>query len=277
MVTRQTIEEMLKYETVHGVRDFESELNHRPVYYPVSDGEPMSDSQLGGTEIVRITQTLQDWFADVPDVYVWGNMFVYYEPRNPRAAVSPDVFVAIGANKEPERLVYFIWREGVPPTVVFEVASKSTFLKDQGYKREVYQRIGVREYVLYDPHHEFMDPPLQVNRLRRGAYRPLAPDTRGAFLSESLGLELRMVHGRLRFFNPSTGEMLRAPAERTRDAERAAAEADRRAAEANRRAAEAERLHAEAERRLAEEAEARRALEARIAELEARQRGRDAE
>lgn len=248
MATRPNVEEMLKYATVYGVRDFASERDHRPVYYPVSDGRLMSESQLGGAEMVRITQTLQDWFADVPDVYVWMNLFVYYEPRNPRAAVSPDVFVAIGADKEPERMVYFVWREGVPPTVVFEVLSSSTHLEDQGHKREVYQRIGVREYVLYDPHHDFMDPPLQVNRLESGGYRRLEPDGTGGFVSEALGLRLRMVERWLRFFRLDTGEMLLSPAERP----------------------------LAAERRAAEETAARRALEARIAELEQRLSDREA-
>lgn len=261
MTVRPTTEEMLKYATVYGVRDFESERDARPIYYPVADGKPMSDSQLGGAEMVRITQTLQDWFADVPDVYVWMNLFVYFEPRNPRAVVSPDVFVAIGADKEPERMVYFVWREGVPPTVVFEVLSSSTHLEDQGPKRETYRRLGVREYVLYDPHHDFIDPPLEVNRLEAGIYRRLEPDETGAVTSEALGLRLRLVNGRLRFFRPDTGEMLRSPAERTLDAERAARDAERRAVEA--------------ERRAAEESAARRALEARLAELEARRQRPD--
>ena len=260
-MTADTIKEMLKYETVYGIREFESELDHRPIYYPVSDGMPMSDSPLGGAKMVRITQTLEDWFADVPDVYVWMNMFVYYEPGNPRAAVSPDVFVAIGAAKDLPRLVYFVWREGVPPTVVFEVLSSSTHLRDQGPKRESYQRMGVKEYILYAPHHKFMDPPLQFNVLEGGVYRRLEPDETGAFVSETLGLRLRMMERRLRFFRLDTGEMLLSPAERTLEAERHAAEADQRAAEA--------------ERRAEEEAAARRALEARLAELERRQRERE--
>ncbi len=262
MTTRSTVEQMRKYETVYGVRDFDSELDARPIYYPVSDGMPMSDSQLGGAEMVRITQTLQDWYADVSDVYVWMNMFVYFEPGNPRAAVSPDVFVAIGADKEPDRIVYFVWREGIPPTVVFEVLSSNTHRRDQGPKLETYQRMGVKEYVLYDPHLEFMDPPLQMNRLEAGVYRRLEPDITGAFPSDALGLHLRLVEQRLRFFRSDTGEMLRSPAERTLDAERRLVEevAARRAAEESR----------------AGEAAARRALEARVAELEARLRDHEA-
>ena len=248
MVGPPSIQELHEYETVYGVRDPDSELDCRPVYYPVTDGLPMSDSQLGGSEMVRITQTLQDWFAPVPDVYVWMNMFVYYEPRNPRASVSPDVFVAIGAAKEPLRKVYFVWREGVPPTVTFEVLSSSTHLEDVERKPEIYARMGVHEYVLYDPHQEFMEPPLQVMRLEAGVYRPVEPDETGAFLSEPLGLLLRLVDGRLRFFDPRTGNMVLSPAERTLAAE--------------------QRAEAEA-RRAAEEAAARRAAEERAAELQA--------
>jgi Uma2 family endonuclease len=272
MTARPTTEELRRYETVYGVRDVESERDFRPVYYPVSDGMPMSDSQLGGAEMVRLTQTLQDWYADVPDVYVWMNLFVYYEPRNPRAVVSPDVFVAIGADKEPERLVYFIWREGVPPTVVFEVMSSSAHLDDQGPKRDTYARMGVKEYVLYDPHHEFMHPPLQFNRLEAGVYQRLEPDDSGGFESEALDLRLQLVDGRLRFFNRRTGAMLRSPAERTADAERAAIVAEEAAAEAMQRAEQEAEARRVAEQRAEREAEARRALEERIAALEARLR-----
>ena len=268
-ITADTIEEMRRYETVYGVREFESELDHRPIYYPVSDGMPMSDSYLGGIEMVRIMQTLDDWYADVPDVYVWMNMFVYFEPGNPHAAVSPDVAVAIGAEKAPERIVYFVWREGVPPTVVFEVLSSNTHRRDQGPKRESYQRMGVKEYILYDPHHEFMDPPLQVNVLEGGVYRRLEPDETGAFVSETLGLRLRMVNRRLRFFRLDTGEVLLSPAERTLEAERRVAEAEAEIAAAAERAAAAESEAARLREELA-------ALRARLQQGEAPDDGRPA-
>ena len=85
------------------------------VVYPEGDGQPLAEIQIHGAVIVDLMEKLQDFFADRPDVYVWMNLFVYYERGNPAAVVAPDVFVAIGAAKEPPRRTYRIWQEGVPP------------------------------------------------------------------------------------------------------------------------------------------------------------------
>jgi Uma2 family endonuclease len=218
------------------------------VFYPESDDQPMSDSQLGGAEMVRITQTLQAAFADRPDVYVWMNMFVYYERGNPAAVFSPDVFVVTGVPKEPMRRTWKVWEEGKQPTVIFEVASSSTYRDDALRKMLLYARLGVEEYVLYDPHAEFLREPLQGYRLDGRTYVPLATDAAGALLSDALGMRLMLVDGRLRFVDRQTGRELLSPDEQL-DAEQAAREAaEARAAAAEARAAELEARLRERER-----------------------------
>jgi len=203
----------------------------KPVRYPESDGKPMAETQLHAAEIIRLIQTLRDWYADRPDVYVWGDLFVYYEEGNPRAVVAPDVFVAVGASREPERRIYKLWEEGVPPTFVIEVTSPKTRRVDLGRKRDLYARLGVAEYVLYDPLGEYLRPALQGLALVGGAYRPMPQDTDGAFLSGALGLRLRMVEGRLRLEDAATGQTLLSPEERAAEAEARAAAAEARVAE----------------------------------------------
>ena len=239
----------------------------KPVHYPERDGKPMGETEVHATEIMRLILTLRDHYAARPDVYVWGDLLLYYEEGNPRAVVVPDVFVARGASREPQRRIYKLWEEGVPPTFVIEVTSPSTRRVDLGRKRDLYARLGVAEYVLYDPLDEYLTPALQGFSLERGAFRPMAPDASGVLVSHALGLRLSLVDGRLRLIDAATGAPLLSPEER-------AAEASARAAEAVARAAEADARATEANVRAAAEAEARRQAEQRIAELEAELRRR---
>ena len=216
----------------------------REIEYPESDGKPMGETEVHIREIIRLLQTLDTAFADRADIYVGSNLLLYYEEGNRRAVVVPDIFVAVGAPKLPARRIYKLWEEGVPPTLVIEVTSRSTRREDLGKKRTLYGRLGVADYVLYDPLAEYLRPPLQGYWLVEGTYQPMAMDADGALLSDALGLRLRLVDGTLRLEDRRTGGLLLSPAER------AAIETEaRRAAEA--RAAAAEARIAELEARLA--------------------------
>jgi hypothetical protein len=100
-----------------------------------------------------------------------------------------------------------------------------------GSKRVVYTMLGVREYFLYDPLGEYLQPPLQGYELQQGEYQRIPPAAEGRLVSRVLGLELWLEAGRLRVVNPATGERLLTPAEaqaawRTEAAARQAAEAE---------------------------------------------------
>lgn len=253
-----------------------------PIFYPESDGKPMAETPVHRNEMMRIIQTLSDAFAGRADVYVSGNMMFYYEEGNPRASISPDVFVTIGVPKLPERRVYKLWEEAAPDTV-FEITSPSTRREDLVKKRDLYARIGVREYVLYDPLGEYLRPPLHGFRLADGVYQPIEPDETGALLSETLRMRLRLAGGRLRLVDLVTGEDLLSPDERlpvaSARAERARVEAEmeRARAETERARAETERVRrAEEERRADTEAARADAAERRIAELQRLLREQDA-
>jgi hypothetical protein len=153
--------------------------------------------------------------------------------------------------------------------VVIEITSKKTRKDDRERKPAIYAALGVREYFIFDPHREYLEPPLQGYRLVQGRYEPIATDP---LRSEVLNLELRQEDGMLRLYDPQTGERL--PTSDEEAQARRAAEAARLAAEAARLAAERQ-LMIEAQARQAEEAArqaeeaARRAAEARAAQLEA--------
>jgi Uma2 family endonuclease len=206
----------------------------RDVHYPESDGEPWAEGEIQGEEMVRITETLQDYFDGRPDVYVWMNLFVYYERGNPAAVIAPDVFVVFGVPKRPRRRSFRIWEEGAPPAVVVEVTSESTRDVDLRQKWARYALIGVREYVMYDPTADYLAPPLQCPRLAGSDYQPMPAGPDGMFLSDALGLGLKLVDGRLQLFDRRTGERLLSRPERINREVAARHAAEARAAELER-------------------------------------------
>jgi Uma2 family endonuclease len=227
------------------------------IHYPSSDGQPVAESDFQLQPLLYAVTTLRTHFQDRADVYVAGNMFIYYEEGNPEAVVAPDVFVVLGTTKR-DRVSYMLWEEPKGPDFVLEITSRSTRTRDQGPKRGTYAFLGVQEYFQYDPTHDYLVPALQGARLVTGSYQALLPTTMldGTLVlrSDVLGLDLRLEEGTLRFYEPGTGQKLLRHAE---------IEQALRAAEQARR---------EAEERAGHEEAARRAAEARIAELEARLR-----
>ena len=219
------------------------------IEYPCSDGKPMSENDWQAAAIAYLRGALSVRYAQCPKVYVAGNLFIYYEEGNPRASVSPDVFVVRGAANR-MRLVYKVWEEGQVPDFVVEVGSPSTWEEDEGPKRALYERLGVREYWQVDPRGEFLPSRLQGWRLRDGLYeaQPAVESLDGTRMlrSETLGLDLLAGRGagELHFRDTVSGERLLGHKE---------SEAARRAAELRAEAAEA----------------ARRTAEARVTELEA--------
>jgi Uma2 family endonuclease len=214
------------------------------VHYPESDGKPMAETDVHISTLIYLREALQEYFRDDPQVYVAGNLLLYYEEGNPAACVAPDVFVVRGVPKG-NRRIYKLWEEGHPPAVVIEITSRRSRLEDQGTKRALYAMLGVEEYVLYDPLHEYLQPPLQGYGLQQGEYHRLQSDPAGTLASRVLGIELRLDEQQLRLVDPVTGVPLLTPAE----AHAARREAEARAAQeaANRREAEARAAQAEAE------------------------------
>jgi Uma2 family endonuclease len=200
-------------------------------------------------------ESLDHWFEDDSNVYVSGNMFVYYVPGDKRRHVSPDVFMVRGVPKLPERRYYLVWEER-NPDVAIEITSKSTQKEDLEEKFHLYQNVlRVSEYFLFDPFAEYLDPPLIGYRLHRQHYVRIKP-VDGRLPSKVLGLHLERDGEELRLYDPKTKRWLLTPPEER--------EAGRRA-EAERKRAEAERKRAEAERR--REAKAREQAEAEVDRL----------
>jgi len=222
-------------------------IQAKQVCYPESDGKPMGETDVHRQEMVRHIELLEDYYAG-QKVYVSGDLLVYYEQGNPRKYVVPDAFVVKGITPRARR-VYKIWVEGQVPDVVIETTSRKTRRKDLTEKPALYAGLGVKEYFLFDPLGEYLDPPLQGHRLAGDDYQPIRPDDGGFLDSRELGLRLRIGENHLEFVCAGTGERLLTRAERVeREAEARQREAERADREAQARQREAEaRLAAEAE------------------------------
>ena len=210
-----------------------SVINVTHVHYPESDGKPMGETDEHRDAMVRHIELLRHYYRG-QQVYVSGDLLVYYEQGNPRKFVVPDAFVAKGLTQR-RRRIYKIWVEGKAPDVVIETTSRKTRRKDTTDKPQLYARLGIKEYFLFDPDQEYLDPPLQGHRLVGSEYVQIQPDDSGSLVSEQLGLRLRIENEELQLYRLDTGERLLSAEER------AELEAAARGTEAEaRQAAEAE-------------------------------------
>ncbi|MDM8523863.1 Uma2 family endonuclease, partial [Desulfococcaceae bacterium HSG8] len=189
-------------------------ISHEPeeaIFYPDTDGKPMAESDFQRNPLVYCVEALKEQFSTDPDVYVSGNLLIYYEQGNPLKSVAPDVFVVFGVPGY-DRSSYKIWEEGKFPDAVIKIISKSTWKKDPD-NVSLYRRLGVKEYFLFDPTGRYIDPALRGYRLdKRGTYRQIrVVNLPGGILKSGslrLGLELRVESGRLRLYDPKRGEYL---------------------------------------------------------------------
>lgn len=224
----------------------DSQIRYAPtgktdIFYPESDGKPMAETERHRDLLINTLLILQEYFQDIPDICVSGNMMMYYVEGNPRKSISPDIFVTFGIARK-ERRTYRIWDEGRPPDFVLEFSSENTYRNDLGAKKELYAEIGIAEYFLYDPERRYLPFPLMGFALIDREYAPISPGTNGSAFSATLGLELRLRGETLGFYDPVSEKWLQTPAEvATTRAER---ETDAR----QRAEAEIERLQEEIER-----------------------------
>ena len=115
------------------------------VHYPESDGQPLAESDIHCDQLMNLRASLKEFFRAMMDVYVTGNLLLYYVEGDARRRVAPDVFVVRGVPKR-DRKTYKLWEEGKGPDVVIEITSDSTQDEDLGKKFRLYeQTLGVQE------------------------------------------------------------------------------------------------------------------------------------
>lgn len=201
------------------------------IEYPDSDGKPMAEGDIQRDYMIYAIEALRTYFQNRTDVYISGNLFIYYEQGNPQAVVAPDTFVVFGVNNQ-ERRSYKTWEEqNKTPDFALEITSISTRSNDQGAKKGIYAFLGVREYFQYDPTGDYLNPQIQGFRLVEGNYFPIEvnhlPDDLLSIPSEVLGLELRVQSRQMRFYDPVAQRKLLTPQEESLARQQAEARAQR--------------------------------------------------
>ena len=181
------------------------QLTPKKVFYPCRDGKPVAETDTHFAEIVALNQILAEYFSSRPDVYVASNNLFYYQEGNPKLRFSPDVYVVFGVPKH-QRRVYLLWEEKQVPSVIFEVSSRGTKLEDFSTKFELYAKLGVKEYFLYDPENDYFKPPLKGYRLdEHGQYAQIVADAHGRLTSRELQLEFGLnAYARFEMFDART-------------------------------------------------------------------------
>lgn len=180
--------------------------------YPSSDGQPMGETWLHVRAIMLLHQAMEDFFQNRTDVFIASDMFWYWKKGDRKACIAPDVMVVLGLEEpDPEsRRSYFSWKEGGKvPSVVFEMASETTWEDDLDEKLTTYAERGVPEYFLFDPEAIYLKPPLQGFRLRGDTYRPIPASA----MESRLGFRLKAEGRLLRVVDSKTGKPILTRAE----------------------------------------------------------------
>jgi Uma2 family endonuclease len=225
-------------------------------------GDTMVQGRLHITAVHFLYEMLTRRFQNRPDVAVLSDL---KHLMGPRRGPAPDISILMGVPDLAIDIESYDLRTGgnIPPSLIIEVVSPSDSRirrTDQVTKVELYERIGVREYLL-------LDLPRRGNRRRmgwhghrldrRGRYARIAPDLRGRIHSETTGLVFGTdpTESWIEMLDARTGERLLTAAEE---------------AEAGHKRAEQQAIRAEQQAKARQEAESE---VARLREELARLRG----
>jgi Uma2 family endonuclease len=170
--------------------------------YPESDGKPMGETDLHRDWMFRILEIFRRRYAG-QKVYVASDLLVYYVEGTPTKFVVPDCFVVLDCDPQ-RRRIFQTWSELRVPDVVIEVTSRSTSTTDIVDKSVIYERMGVKEYFLYDPTAAYLTPSLQGYRLIDGDLQEI-PKANGSLHCETLGVDLFLRDGDLVIVDSETG------------------------------------------------------------------------
>jgi Uma2 family endonuclease len=176
--------------------------------------EPELESDLHREQIDLLIRLLKYYWRDRQDVYITGNLTVYFNEQQlkNRDFRGPDVFVVMDAEKR-DRKSWVLWGEGGKyPNLVIELLSSSTAKVDRGKKKQLYQDVWrLPNYFWFDPYSlEFAG-----FKLVNGKSEAIPPTDSGLLWSDQLELYLGIQESQLRWFN-ADGEIVPLPEEQER-------------------------------------------------------------
>ena len=221
----------------------------------------------GAAHAVAVKLFVDTLFALIAEqarkAYVGWDVFVEWDPNDPRARVSPDAFILDGQDPTIAPSMWQTWAPGCdPPPFALEIVSPRSRAKDYDTSPPRYAALGVQELAVFDAAPSGDDAyPLQLfRRSSRGQFLRVYAGA-GPAWSEVLGAWLVVTHGgaRVRLARdaegtdlvPTADEQALAARDRAAASEEQALAARDRAAAAEERAALAEARIRELEEHLA--------------------------
>jgi Uma2 family endonuclease len=235
------------------------QINHRRL--PTSAELPCSDDTPVDNEDQNLLPNillflLDSIWADRTDWYFGVDMAVYHPTgENSKIAVVPDAFLSLGVERTKRgksRTSYVVWEErDVVPVFVLEMVSQ-TAGEEYTDKFEIYRKLGVRYYLIYNPEFWRRDKhqPFELYKLIDGQYELQAGDP---YWMPEVGLAIGRCVRQLRHRQQEQLAWFDAKGDRyLTDQEQA--ELERQRAEAEREAKEQANQRAEVERKAKEQA-----------------------
>jgi Uma2 family endonuclease len=176
------------------------------INYPSGDGQPVAET-FAHLYAILMTIELLRLYLEGERATVLGNQYLYYSQGYPKLRTAPDVMVIFGV--EPGgRDNYKIWEEDEVPRITFEMTSPSTRHQDEGFKKDLYEQLGIEEYWQFDPKGEWIPNGLRGYRLTEGLYQPIEDG-----VSLALGLRLEAADNLIAFYRLDSGDKLLLPTE----------------------------------------------------------------
>lgn len=175
-------------------------------FYPTGDGEPVAETFDHLYALIVVLEVLRQFLAG-RQATVLGNQYLYYAQGFPRLRTAPDIMVIFDVPPG-GRDSYKIWEEGQVPGVIFEMTSEGTRYQDEGFKKTLYEQLGVQEYWQFDPKGEWIPEKLRGYRLRGETYEVITD-----FQCQPLQLRLAVEGKLIGFYRLDTGEKLLIPDE----------------------------------------------------------------
>ncbi len=156
----------------------------------------MADNTKQFRWIVTVQGGLDALLADMPNVFVAGDLLWYPVKGRWDIRKAPDAMVVFGRPKG-DRGSYQQWEEdGIAPQVVFEIRSPGNTASEMLRKFQFYTQYGVEEYYVYDP-----DSGALNGWRRRGAYLEEIGRMAG-WVSPRLGVRFEVESGELVLYRP---------------------------------------------------------------------------
>ena len=170
----------------------------------------MADGEEQMVAMAYLYGALKGQYHSRPDVKVLIDIFIYYAEGDNASRFTPDVAIVFGALVKPPRNSWMVWQENnLLPNAIIEIATPANWEQVEVEKRELYERLRIKEYWRHDPSGKLAMPILVGERLVDGRYEPIevSVDESGILrgYSDELGLDFCILPDRepkLRLYDP---------------------------------------------------------------------------